>query len=75
MKNPDAVRFEHLSFGEVIEKQLGVMDMTALTMCMEHNLPVQVFDFFTSGNIARAVAGESIGTLVSPRHPDDENSD
>ena len=64
MKNPDAVRFEHLSFGEVIEKQLGVMDMTALTMCMEHNLPVQVFDYITPSNIRRVVAGEQIGTIV-----------
>lgn len=64
MKDPTATRFEHLSFGEVIEKQLGVMDMTALTMCMEHDLPVQVFDYQTPSNISRVVAGEKIGTIV-----------
>ena len=44
---------------------VGVMDLTALTMCMEHQLPVKVFDFRESGNIRRAIAGESIGTLVT----------
>ena len=74
-KHSDAVRYDTLSFEDAIEQQLGVMDLTALTMCMERKIPVQVFDFFTSGNIARAVAGETIGTLVSPRHPDPTNSD
>jgi uridylate kinase len=63
-KDPTATRFDHLTFAEAIEKQLGVMDMTALTMCREHDLPVQVFDFQTSGNIARVVGGETIGTIV-----------
>ena len=67
MTNPDAVRYDHLTFGEVIEKQLGVMDMTALTMCMEHNLPVQVFDYLTSSNICRAVNGEQVGTIVNSK--------
>jgi uridylate kinase len=74
-KHNDAVRYDTLSFEDAIEQQLGVMDLTALTMCMERKIPVQVFDFFTPGNIARAVGGEKIGTLVSPRHPDPENSD
>ena len=63
-KDPKATRFDHLTFAEAIEKQLGVMDMTALTMCREHDLPVQVFDFQQTGNIARVVGGETIGTLV-----------
>ena len=63
-KDPSATRYEHLTFAEAIEKQLGVMDMTALTMCREHDLPVQVFDFQVPGNIARVVGGETIGTLV-----------
>ena len=63
--DPDAVRYDELSFNETIERKLGVMDLTALTMCMEHQLPVKVFDFRESGNIRRAIAGESIGTLVS----------
>ena len=63
-KDPTATRYDHLTFAEAIEKQLGVMDMTALTMCREHDLPVQVFDFQVAGNIARVVGGETIGTLV-----------
>lgn len=64
--DPDAERFERLTFGEAIEKKLRVMDMTALSMCMEHELPVIVFDFKTPGNIRRAVGGEAIGTLIEP---------
>jgi len=67
VKDASAVRYDQLSFGEVIEKQLGVMDMTALTMCMEHDLPIQVFDYLTSGNIRRAVEGEQVGTIVNSR--------
>ena len=64
MKNPDATRYDHLTFARAIDEQLGVMDMTALTMCREHDLPVQVFDFQVAGNIARVVGGETIGTIV-----------
>jgi uridylate kinase len=63
-KNQDAVRFDTLTFAEAINKQLGVMDMTALSMCMEHNLPVVVFNFKEEGNICKVVAGDPIGTLV-----------
>jgi uridylate kinase len=62
---PDATRYERLGFAEAIEKQLGVMDLTALSMCMERDLPVLVFDFKTRGNIRRVVEGEEIGTLVT----------
>ena len=58
-------KIDHLNFAEAIEKQLGVMDLTALTMCMEHDLPVCVFDYKTAGNIRRVVAGERIGTIVT----------
>ncbi len=64
-RHAGAQRFDRLTFSEAIERQLGVMDMTALTMCMEHGLPVCVFDFAVRGNIAKAVRGESIGTVVS----------
>ena len=64
--NPDATRFEELTLRTAIEKKLGVMDLTALTMCEEQHLPVIVFDFRRPGNIARAISGESIGTYVSP---------
>ena len=63
-KDPSARRYESLTFGEAVEKQLGVMDLTALTMCMEHKLPLIVFDYKVPGNITRAVRGEPIGTLV-----------
>ena len=64
-KDSQAIRYDHLSYTQVIEQKLGVMDLTALTMCMEHNLPVQVFDFHQSGNIRRVVSGEHLGTLVT----------
>ncbi len=64
-KNPDAKRYETLSFNDAIGQQLGVMDLTAMAMCREHNIPVVVFDFKQSGNIRRVVAGERIGTLVT----------
>lgn len=63
-KDPTATRYDHLTFADAIERQLGVMDMTALTMCREHDLPVQVFDFQVPGNIARVVGGETVGTIV-----------
>ena len=65
MQDTSAQRYEKLTFSEAVEKQLRVMDLTALTMCMEHDLPVVVFDFKTPGNIRRVVAGERIGTLVT----------
>lgn len=64
-KDPSAKRFERISFTEVLERKLAVMDLTAMTMCMEHNLPVCVFDYGTKGNIARIIHGERIGTLVT----------
>jgi uridylate kinase len=63
--NPDAVRYDRLTFAEAIEKQLGVMDLTALSMCMERSLPVIVFRFKEQGNIRRVVSGERLGTLIS----------
>jgi len=63
--NPDATRYQRLTFSEAIAKRLAVMDMTALAMCQEQNLPVLVFDFKKSGNIRRVIEGEDIGTLIS----------
>ncbi len=62
--NPRAKRYDALTFDEAIGKQLGVMDLTAMAMCRQHNIPVIVFDFKTAGNIRRVVAGERVGTLV-----------
>jgi len=64
MKNPDAVRYEALSYDEAIVKKLGVMDTTALVLCRDQNVPVRVFNLFEPGNLLRVVQGEAIGTLV-----------
>ena len=63
--DPTATRYDKLTFTKAIEQKLGVMDLTALAMCMEHDLPLCVFDYKTAGNIRRVVAGERIGTLVT----------
>ncbi len=63
-KDPTAKRYDELTFAEAVEKKLGVMDLTALTMCMEQQLPVIVFDFKTVGNTVRVLAGEQLGTLI-----------
>ncbi|MDP7029969.1 MAG: UMP kinase [Phycisphaerales bacterium] len=67
--NPDAERFDTLTFATAIESRLGVMDLTALSMCMEHDLPVIVFDFKQAGNIRRVVEGEQVGTLIHNTEP------
>ncbi len=62
--HPDARLFAELSYREVLERGLRVMDATAITMCMENDLPIRVFNISVPGNIARAVRGERVGTLV-----------
>ncbi|MCC3774712.1 UMP kinase [Streptomyces sp. UNOB3_S3] len=64
-KNPDAVKFDALEYGEVLARGLKVADATAISLCMDNKLPILVFELLTAGNIARAVKGEKIGTLVS----------
>ena len=64
-KNPTARRFTKLSHMEALNLGLKVMDSTALSLCMDNNLPIVVFDLAAEGNIRRAVAGEPIGTLVA----------
>lgn len=64
-KNPDAIFYQNISFKDVFEKGLNVMDMTAFTLCKENNLPIIVFDMNTSGNLKRLIQGEQVGTLVS----------
>src|SRR5690606_2929337 len=63
--HPEAKRFDRLTFAEAMERQLRVMDLTAFSMCMEHRIPIIVFDFHKGGNIRAAVAGEPIGTLIN----------
>jgi len=66
MKDPAATRFQKISYQEVLEKQLKVMDASAISLCMDNNLPIMVFNMTESGNIMKAVQGDlSIGTLVS----------
>jgi len=64
-QHSDAVRYDSLTHDEVIQRDLRVMDPTAVTLCRESALPILVFDMRTPANIIRAVRGESIGTLVS----------
>ena len=63
--NPDAKRFEHISYLDVIARELNVMDSTATTMCKDNGIPIIVFDLHTQGNIDRVLRGESVGTIVS----------
>ncbi|MCD8185412.1 MAG: UMP kinase [Rikenellaceae bacterium] len=63
-KDPAATKFSEITFDQVYEKQLKVMDLTAFTMCRENNLPVMVFDMDTPGNLLRVIQGERIGTMV-----------
>ena len=64
-KNPHAVLYSELEFQTCIEKNLRVMDSTAISHCMEHNMPLMVFNFRKDGNIIKAVLGEKVGTIVS----------
>ena len=63
-KYPDAVKYDTLTFTQVLTDQLNVMDMTAATMCRDNKLPILVFDM-ADGNIVKAIKGETIGTLVN----------
>ncbi|MCA9063329.1 MAG: UMP kinase [Planctomycetaceae bacterium] len=65
MKNPHAIRYSEISFREVLDQNLQVMDAQAMHHCMEHKIPIVVFNYKKVGNIARAVSGEKIGTRVS----------
>src|SRR4051794_23949677 len=64
-KAPDAEMFEHITHREVLEQGLAVADATAFSLCMDNNMPIIVFNLLVEGNIARAVRGERIGTVVS----------
>jgi len=64
-KNPHAVFYRQLDYDAVRRQNLRVMDPTAVTLCMEHDVPILVFNFLTEGNIQRAVRGEKVGTLIN----------
>lgn len=63
-KNPNAVRYDQLSYMDALNDQLGVMDATAISLCMDNDLPIIVFNLADKGNVSRVISGEPIGTLV-----------
>ena len=63
-KDPKAVKFENITFDEIYNKGLKIMDLTATTMCMENNLPILVFNMDVKGNLKKVLSGDKIGTLV-----------
>ncbi|MDQ6991581.1 MAG: UMP kinase [Mariprofundaceae bacterium] len=64
MKDPNAKRYDTLTFTKALTKQLGVMDATAMSLCRDNDMPIVVFDVTQPGEMLRAIAGESVGTLV-----------
>ena len=67
--DPDAVRYDTLSFAEALHRDLRFMDQSAIALCRENDLPIMVFDMSVQGNIVKAVRGERVGTLVSGGEP------
>lgn len=67
VKNPDAALIEHISFQDVLSKNLKVMDPAAVSLCRENHIPIVVLNIFKDGNITRVLQGEHIGTLISDR--------
>lgn len=63
-KDPNASKYEMLSFQEAYENNLNIMDMTAFTLCQENNLPIIVFDMNQEGNLTKIISGENVGTLI-----------
>ena len=66
--NPDAVRFDTLDYTEALNRELGVMDSTALTLCRQNNMPIVVFDMFRPGNVGCILSGDKIGTTIVGRN-------
>lgn len=64
-KDPEAKKFDVITYDEVLARGLKVMDLTAITMCRENELPIYVFDMDTPGNLMKVLQGENIGTLVT----------
>jgi uridylate kinase len=65
LKNPHAIRYDKLTYNQVLKDNLNVMDMAAISICQEGKMPILVFNFLRQGYIERAIAGHSVGTLVS----------
>ena len=64
-KDPSAIKYETITFDEVFQKKLSIMDLTAFTLCQEKNLPIKVFNMNVEGNLAKICKGENVGTLVN----------
>lgn len=64
-KNPSAIKFPVISYNEVIQKNLRVMDLTAITLCQDNSLPIVVFNMNEAGNLKRILHGDNIGSVVS----------
>lgn len=72
-KNPDAKKFDQLSYMELLQRELQVMDSTATSMCMDNNIDLVVFNMNERGNIIKAVKGEVAGTVISKRTMEEHN--
>ena len=66
-ENPDARRFGNLDYMDALNRRLGVMDATAVSLCMDNELPIIVFDIFRPGSMGRILCGESVGTTITGR--------
>jgi uridylate kinase len=71
VKNPEATLYSHLSYNEIIEKELKVMDLAAFTLARDHNMPLSVFNMNKSGALKRVIMGEEEGTLISSQASDE----
>jgi uridylate kinase len=69
LTNPDATKFDEVTYIEVLNRGLKVMDATAIALCQEHNKPILVFNFKRDGNIIRAISGDTVGTWIGPPRP------
>lgn len=67
--DPQAVRYDKLTYMDVLARDLRVMDMAAISLCRDNGMPIMVFDLHKSGNLVRAVCGEPVGTLIVPAEP------
>jgi len=72
VKDPGAERYDRLSYDEVIERKLNVMDATAVILCRDHDLPMRVFNIFNEGDFLRLIRGEDVGTLVQKEKKNDQ---
>jgi uridylate kinase len=69
LTNPNATRYEHLTYSQVLTQRLRVLDATAVSLCMENDTPIVVFDLNEPQNITRVAVGETVGTLINGGSP------